>query len=306
MKFFIRKTEGLPRAAQKSLAPRKEFIEKGREQFLAAFDASALATERMERTAGMAMFFKIGVVAMAVVCVAAGMSVYADTANVSATNPLYPLKRLSENIQLTFTPASQKPRLEATFAVRRVKEIDALRASHPTSTLIPALTDDLDSEISSSLAAITGASAGNPADTSTAVGITTHGSAGVFSHGNRGHGQGSPSLSVTTPPPAERGSNPLNVYCAAFDSSTSSVLFGHLDGELVAHPDALRQFNLQCGSGSRGDGGGGTTSTRDGTGSDGPSSADGAVLGASISATTTTPFVVVPQAGRSDEHMGDN
>ena len=308
MKFFTYKTKEFPRAAQNGLAPREEFIAHGKERFLAAFDASALASDRVERTAGMATFFKIGVVAMAAVCVAAGMSVYADTANVSATNPLYPLKRLSENVQLALTPASQKAQLQATFAVRRVKEIDALQASHPTSPLIPALTHDLDSEISSSLAAIVGAPTNSSTSASTTIGIIAHGHAGVFDHSNSDHGQAASSSSTTIPSSTEQGfgqkqkqeSSPLNVYCAAFNNGTSSVLFSHLEGELVAHPDVLTQFNLECGSKSHSGDSNGTTSN------EASSSPDSAILGTSIGVTTAASSTIAPQIRRANGAPGDN
>ncbi len=225
MKFFISKYKKLPRAVEKSLLPRKEFIAQGKERFLAAFDVSSLAAAHpAARQARTAMFFKLGIGAMAVFCVAVGVSVYADTANVPPTSPLYPLKRLDENIQLTLAPASEKAQLQATFAVRRANEIQTLQAANPSSTLIPKLTSDLNQEISSSLS-INGADAGS-------------------TNGNNSSGAAIEAMSSET--------GPLSVYCKAFDMSTSSIFFGRLEENLVLHPKELLQFNKRCGSDSRG------------------------------------------------------
>lgn len=257
MKFFISKSKKLPREAQKQLLPRKEFMAQGRERFLAAFDASALArnarpvrarADGRGRPAYVTTLFKIGVGALAVLAVGVGLSAYADTANVSATNPLYPLKRLSENVQLALAPAAEKPQLQATFAVRRANEIASLQASAPSSTLIPQLTTDLDQDISSSLNAAAAVGSGNDGG---------RGGRGGSEYGNDNGREttatSSSTISTTTstaPSPANVGS--INIYCAAFNVSTSGVLVGHLESDLALHPGAMEQFNRQCGDQSRG------------------------------------------------------
>ncbi|HUC01393.1 MAG TPA: DUF5667 domain-containing protein [Candidatus Paceibacterota bacterium] len=242
MKYPIFKNKKLPTEAKKSLQPRKEFLTQGKQRFLAAFDASPLAAgagaasgvRPSARLSGWTLFLRVGTGTVAAIAIAFGMSAYAATAgNVSPTNPLYPLKRLVENVQLAVAPAQAKAQLQATFAVQRANEIDALQVQHPSSTLIPRLTVDLDSEISSSLAAASSSPSSNPGDgnTKSGAGNGTAGSVGVF--------------------------------CAAFTKSTSSVLFGHLEGDLVLHPSILAQFNAQCGSDSPRDGNteGGAAST---------------------------------------------
>lgn len=224
MKFSILKNKKLPPEAQRGLLPRQEFLVQGKERFLAAFDARPLAGWGIARGAsprsGLATALRVGMGTFAAIAVAFGASAYAATAaNVPPTNPLYPLKRLVENVQLAVAPPQAKAQLQATFAVQRANEIDALQAQRPTSTLIPQLTKDLDSEISSSLAA-----ANQPASSSSAGGEAT---ANVGAEGA------------------------VNVFCGAFVKSTSSVLFGHLESDLVLHPNILNQFNEQCGSGSR-------------------------------------------------------
>ncbi len=229
MKFFIFKTKKLPLTAQKSLLPRKEFVAQGKERFLAAFDASALAmnAHSARRPYG-AIFLKIGIGVMAALCVAVAVSAYADTANVSATNPLYPLKRLSEDVQLALTPAPEKAQLQARFAVRRADEIAALQASAPSSTLIPKLMHDLNKEIGDSL------------------GTSVNGGGNENKKENNG-GNTSGAIIATS-----SDAGPVNIYCKAFNVSTSGVFIGSLENDLALHPEALARFNEQCGSESHG------------------------------------------------------
>lgn len=150
--FFNNKKEVLPEALKKGLAPDEKFIKQGKAHFLAAFDTSELSKlAPAPKGSPFTWVFKIGIGMMAVLAIVAGTSAYADTANVSVNSPLYPLKRLGENVQLALTPQQDKAQLQATFAERRVSEIAELRATHPSSTLIAKLGNDLNAEVSSSL-----------------------------------------------------------------------------------------------------------------------------------------------------------
>ena len=251
--FTSSKTKKLPRAARKGLAPRAEFLAHGKERFLAAYDASPLAMSA--RPAGphyATIFFKTGIGVLAALCVAAGVSAYADTTNVPVTNPLYPLKRLGESVQLALAPASEQPQLQATFAVRRASEIDALQNANPTSTLIPQLATALDEDISGSLAAETVPGNSNEDNASN----TEPGS-------GRGHGREDAGMAPTTTSttstvvasvttsiitaPSSQPTGSMGVYCAAFNMSNSGTLFGRLESNLNRHQGALEQFIKQCG-----------------------------------------------------------
>jgi hypothetical protein len=153
MKFFISKNKKFLRSIKETFMPREEFISGGKGRFLALFDATPSAqNEYVEKTTPwMTVFLKLSIAGMTVLGIAGGVSVYADTTNVSATSPLYSLKRMSENIHLAVTPPPQKAQLQATFAVRRGNEIEALQAQNPSSTLIVGLTTELDDSMSSSL-----------------------------------------------------------------------------------------------------------------------------------------------------------
>lgn len=149
---FIKNSKGMSEPFKKGLLPSEEFLAQGKKNFLAAFDTSEFSRVPLDVPSRFTLIFKFGIGIMAVIAVVAGASAYADTANVSADSPLYPFKRLGEAVQLAVTPASQKAQVQAGFAVRRTDEITNLQINNPSSTLIPRLTNDLDRDISSSLA----------------------------------------------------------------------------------------------------------------------------------------------------------
>lgn len=164
---FIKTTEKLPRGIKKFLKPRKEFVEQTKTSFLVVFDASrwmagngATATEAnilgRPIRAHLGMLAKIFIACGAFAGVFIGVSVYADVANVAVNSPLYPLKRLSENVQLAVVPTEDKPQLQAVFAARRASEISKLETVDPSSTAISHLAQDLNTDINNSL---TGAAA---------------------------------------------------------------------------------------------------------------------------------------------------
>jgi hypothetical protein len=310
MKFFISKNKKLPRDAQKGLLPREEFMTKGKERFLAAFDASELArnaraASAQARPAYVTMFFKAGVGVMAMLAVGVGLSAYADTANVAVTNPLYPLKRISENVRLALAPTAEKPQLEATFAVRRADEIATLQASAPASPLIPKLTNDMDQDIDSSLAAAvnakgtvavsvsvgssgTGSPSASAAGSAAGYGVGSERAGRVHILGNGGEGIAAttavPSTISAATTSSAISSATINVYCSAFDNSTSSILIGHLEGALSLHPGVFTQFNKQCGDDSA-------------NGQDWRTRYPGGGIGASATTTTTiiaTTTIMIP------------
>jgi hypothetical protein len=140
---------------KKLLKPRKEFTEKTKTAFLAVFDvahpvgtaaASARATQNR-----FGIFAKTAIAFAAILAIFASASVYADTANVAADSPLYPLKRLDESVQLAVAPVPEKAQLQATFAARRANEIADLEARTPSSTQIASLSSDLNAALDSSL-----------------------------------------------------------------------------------------------------------------------------------------------------------
>ncbi|HUZ92894.1 MAG TPA: DUF5667 domain-containing protein [Candidatus Paceibacterota bacterium] len=149
MKLNFFNNDRMPRAAKKAMAPGAKFLKSSKGRFLAAFDA-AHGTHTAPRFA-FAWGYRIGVAFVALVAVAASAFAYADTANVGADSPLYPLKRLSESVQIALAAQNSKAELQAQFAARRTQEIDALQAAKPSSKTLPKLRTDLNTELNASI-----------------------------------------------------------------------------------------------------------------------------------------------------------
>lgn len=128
--------------------PSKEFEERTKQRFLAVFDVSHLPRTH-SRFVTVTKVFAGALGAAAIVL--GGASVYADTANVPADNPLYALKRLDETVQLAVTPPAKQADLQASLAARRVGEITDLTNRKPESKIIGKLTADTNAAINASI-----------------------------------------------------------------------------------------------------------------------------------------------------------
>ncbi|HEX4103934.1 MAG TPA: DUF5667 domain-containing protein [Candidatus Paceibacterota bacterium] len=170
------KNEKLPRRVKKLFTPDGDFTQKAKGRFLATFDAAHAGAAAHRGTAAVhgsrfALIIKIIAVGAAAFAIfIASASVYADTTNVPIESPLYPLKRLAENVQLAVTPPAAKPQLEATLATRRASEINDLEATHPTSTLLPTLAADLNEDVTASINGATAAGGITAATSSVEIG----------------------------------------------------------------------------------------------------------------------------------------
>ena len=131
--------------------------------FLAVFDAAHPAAGRVRAARShFTIAARVLIACGALVAIFAGMSVYADTANVAADSPLYPLKRLGESVQLAVAPAQDKAQLQATFAARRASELSDLEARKPNSVAtIADLSEDLNADVTNSLAGAAAAHIGD-------------------------------------------------------------------------------------------------------------------------------------------------
>lgn len=141
---------------QSMFPPAREFHAKAKERYLAAFDACYPETRPLQVRSQFMLAVR-GVAALLVVALGllGGGAVYADTTNVSADNPLYSLKRMSESIKLAVaTQPVVRSELEATYAARRANEIAYLEARNPSSTLIDQLATDLDDSFDASIGVV--------------------------------------------------------------------------------------------------------------------------------------------------------
>ncbi|MEK7465581.1 MAG: DUF5667 domain-containing protein [Patescibacteria group bacterium] len=111
---------------QRVYRPRKQFREKMRTLYLAAWDThySSSATVAEKFSPSTFRYFSRGfVTALTLVALTGGITSYADYANVGSASPLYTLKRTSESIRLSFTKESARPTLHLEFANRRLQEL---------------------------------------------------------------------------------------------------------------------------------------------------------------------------------------
>ncbi|HVM76894.1 MAG TPA: DUF5667 domain-containing protein [Candidatus Paceibacterota bacterium] len=135
---------------KKLLHPDRDFAAEAKERYLAAFDARHGTRPEAVRRAPHA-WAKVLIAAAACAAIMMSVSAYADTANVAADNPLYPLKRLSENVRLALAPQGEQAEIQVSLADRRANEIEDLSVRKPTSTIIAKLSLDLQDAVSSSL-----------------------------------------------------------------------------------------------------------------------------------------------------------
>lgn len=129
--------------------PARTFKDDARRKFLAAFDARHPGDRRTFWITTAARFLAAAAAIVAIVM--SGATVYADAANVPAWSPLYPFKRLGENIQIAVAPPSEGASLQASFAARRVEEIGDLQNREPTSTMIGKLAGDANDAVDASI-----------------------------------------------------------------------------------------------------------------------------------------------------------
>lgn len=250
-------------------SPSKEFGKKAKERFLAAFDArypTPAATLPARPSEFILAMRSLAIVLAAAAIVFGGASVYADTANVPADNLLYPLKRLSESVQLALTVPAAKPQLEASLAARRAGEITDLAARNPTSTILPSLTSDLTRAVDTSIRSAAANMEANNARNNVRPQINE------------------PAPTSSSPQPSnEHGS--VTAVCStlrSFLNPSSSIV----ERDLLGRSDAMQNFDEHCG-GNPEDGSVITTTTSSTT----PSIA------------TSTP-IRFPGRGRSEEEDG--
>jgi hypothetical protein len=222
--FFKKRT--LPKKVGELLSPSEAFKQKTKGRFLATFDAH----NPMARNTGSQLVFGMKVFAATVailVVVLGSASAYADTANVAADSPLYPLKRLSESVQLAVATPATKSQLEATFAARRATEITDLESRNPTSTLIGKLSTDLTTEVGASISGTEHERGQSGVSSANASGTTTS------------------SLGVAATTSLEVRLQNTKDVCTTLQSlfGTSSSL---VEKALADHPNLLQRFETQC------------------------------------------------------------
>lgn len=136
---------------KRTAEPRGEFLEETKTVFLAAY------RERFPRAPQPIFRFRRAVrvvlAAFALFAFTGGVAVYADTANVTPKNPLYPVKRRYEFVQAALTSDKDQPKLHLKFAERRLDEVESFGAapSAADTKTVAALQQELHEEMKVSL-----------------------------------------------------------------------------------------------------------------------------------------------------------
>lgn len=114
------------RLVKRLLEPREAFLEASREAFLAEVAKRRVAPYAPQfawRVFGMQAVRYSAVFASIALLGTSGLVAYADNRNVSVDSPLYPLKRVGEQVRLTVVPVVREPELRKEFARRRASEL---------------------------------------------------------------------------------------------------------------------------------------------------------------------------------------
>ncbi|HVN26673.1 MAG TPA: DUF5667 domain-containing protein [Candidatus Paceibacterota bacterium] len=297
--------------------PDEAFVRRGKERFLAAFDARFGTRPERAAAHGLPGWMRAATAVLAGAIFMVSVAAYADAANVSADSPLYPLKRWSEGVRLALTPTNGQAQFEATLAARRANEIADLSTRKPTSSLISGLAVDFDDAVSSSLAAVAPVSRGDhegsgPSGASGAAGVNgaatmsapvlpgTVGSSTNASSSNEGgrphgnHGRQNAAVTATSTMPSYEGQAAPTGTAVATPSfhvpngepsstvcRTMFALFkdsSEARAELIRNPELLDRFESRCG-------GSGSAAEASGT----------------VSASASTTIMIMPAHGGSVE-----
>jgi len=222
---------------KKFLTPPKGFEEKTKTRFLATFDARFFGEHaRPSRFIFIVKTFAATVAAAAIVL--GGVSAYADVQNVPADSSLYPWKRVGETVRLALTPPAAKPQLVATLATRRANEITDLEGRHPTSSLLPALAGDLETDVEDSIAGAEHNGRGGSVTSTPAITATSTASTTVVATGTR---------FIRFRSDENGQNNDLRSVCGTLQrifGSSSSLVGRTLSGE----SRAMDRFNDRCGN----------------------------------------------------------
>lgn len=113
------------RLLKRSFEPREEFLNSSRELFLAEVAKRRVAPYAPQlawRQWGLrAVRYSVAFAGLVIVGTS-GLVAYADTTNVSLDNPLYPLKRVGEQVRLTVVSAEKEVEVHRELAERRANE----------------------------------------------------------------------------------------------------------------------------------------------------------------------------------------
>lgn len=150
MKFPFLDKETLPAPLQDAFAPDEAVRERIKAVYTASYRAYSKAVHPRS-TRYRWLFARTSAAVGMSVLLFGSATVYAESANVGPSHPLYALKRTGENMQVFAASADQARTLRATFARRRMDEIGQLRHADPKHPKIVDLAKSMGEDISASL-----------------------------------------------------------------------------------------------------------------------------------------------------------
>ncbi|MEK7086962.1 MAG: DUF5667 domain-containing protein, partial [Patescibacteria group bacterium] len=134
----------------KTFKPRKEFVEKTKNVYLAAFREKFGDAHKPHSVSVFVYAFRGLATVTAVMFLLIGSSTYAYEKNVGPTNALYPLKKVQEDIRLAFTPQGQKSSFHLGLAEKRLEEAKILQTKNADSAQADRLVEEFKIEVKKS------------------------------------------------------------------------------------------------------------------------------------------------------------
>jgi len=135
---------------KKLFKPRREFAEKTKSIYLAAFSKKFNATTKPMPSFAFNYVLRGAGVFAALLLLITGTSTYAYGKNVGPTNVLYPLKRAQEDVRAYLAPAEKKSSFHLGLAEKRLQEAETLRAENVDSPQAAKLVNDMRLEVKKS------------------------------------------------------------------------------------------------------------------------------------------------------------
>lgn len=135
------------RLLKKKFSPDREFLVKARADFLSRLAGSSRAAVRTRR--GFSVVVRYSLTFAIIIGLNGGLVAFASGQNVPPTHPLYPFKRLGEDIAITFASPQSRPYLHKQFAERRlqeIKEVSSIQSANKAE-IVNALDSDFRTEV---------------------------------------------------------------------------------------------------------------------------------------------------------------
>ncbi len=136
------------------LKPDPKFLERARRDFLSRLSSRGIDIMVVGRRFN--AFVKYSIVFGIILGLNGALVAFAQGQNIYPTQPLYPYKRLGENVALVLASSQSKPYLHKTFAERRLNEIKSVVSNKPSNSqeILSELDKDFKYEVNEALSSV--------------------------------------------------------------------------------------------------------------------------------------------------------